>query len=47
MVAGILTISNIKEGIHSGDGSGIVPSVSRIADIIVQRMENLETGKVC
>lgn len=47
MVAGILKVSNIKEGVHSGDSSGIVPSVSRIADLIVQRMENLETGKIC
>lgn len=38
MVAGILKVSNIKEGVHSGDSSGIVPSVSRIADLIVQRM---------
>jgi hypothetical protein len=38
MVAGILKVSNIKEGIHSGEGSGIVPSVSRIADLVVQRI---------
>lgn len=24
-----------------------MPSVSRIADIVVQRIENLETGKIC
>lgn len=47
MVAGVLSVSNLKEGIHSGDGSGIAPSVSRIADIIIQRIEDLQTGKVC
>jgi hypothetical protein len=41
MVAGVLKVSNIREGVHSGDGSGIVPSVSRIADMVVQRIENL------
>ncbi len=47
MVAGILKVKNIKEGVHSGDSSGIVPNVHRIADLVIQRIENLETGKVC
>ncbi len=34
----VMTVSNIKEGVHSGDASGIVPSVSRIANLLVQRI---------
>jgi hypothetical protein len=47
MVAGDLKVQNIKEGVHSGDSSGIVPNVHRIADLIVRKIENIETGKIC
>lgn len=45
-VAGILKVKNLSEGVHSGDSSGIVPNVMRIANLIVQRLENLQTGRI-
>ncbi len=41
MISGILKVQNLKEGVHSGDSSGIVPNVHRIADLIVRRIENI------
>jgi len=41
MIDGVLEIQNIKEGVHSGDSSGIVPNVHRIADLVIQKIENL------
>jgi hypothetical protein len=38
MVAGILKVKNLSEGVHSGDSSGIVPNVMRIANLVVQRI---------
>jgi hypothetical protein len=30
MVSGVVTVKVLKEGVHSGDASGIVPSSFRI-----------------
>lgn len=38
MVAGILKVKNLSEGVHSGDSSGIVPNVMRITNLVVQRI---------
>jgi hypothetical protein len=32
--------------VHSGDASGIVPSTYRVASMLLNRLEDLETGKV-
>jgi len=43
---GILTVTVLKEGVHSGSASGIVPSSFRILRLILSRLENPETGEI-
>lgn len=43
---GILDVKTIKEGVHSGDASGIVPSSFRILNQLIARVENPETGEI-
>eukprot|EP00330_Aristerostoma_sp_ATCC50986_P007824 CAMPEP_0114583872 /NCGR_PEP_ID=MMETSP0125-20121206/7551_1 /TAXON_ID=485358 ORGANISM="Aristerostoma sp., Strain ATCC 50986" /NCGR_SAMPLE_ID=MMETSP0125 /ASSEMBLY_ACC=CAM_ASM_000245 /LENGTH=198 /DNA_ID=CAMNT_0001777655 /DNA_START=207 /DNA_END=799 /DNA_ORIENTATION=- len=40
-----LNIKIIKEGVHSGDASGIVPDTFRILRILLDRIENVNTGE--
>ena len=44
MVNGDLTIDVLREGVHSGDASGIVPSTFRIARQLLSRLEDEHTG---
>ena len=46
VVVGELTASGIKEGVHSGDASGIVPSSFRVMRQLLDRLEDSTTGKV-
>jgi acetylornithine deacetylase/succinyl-diaminopimelate desuccinylase-like protein len=46
MVGGDLEVSTVREGIHSGDASGIVPSSFRIVRLLLSRLENPETGEI-
>jgi hypothetical protein len=41
-----VSIKTMREGVHSGDASGIVPSTFRIASLLLNRLEDLETGRV-
>ncbi len=41
-----LTVAVLREGVHSGDGSGIVPSSFRIARRLLSRLEDETTGDV-
>jgi acetylornithine deacetylase/succinyl-diaminopimelate desuccinylase-like protein len=41
-----LTVEVLREGVHSGDGSGIVPSSFRIARQLLSRLEDETTGIV-
>ena len=43
---GTLTINVLKEGVHSGDASGIVPSSFRIARQLLSRIEDETSGAV-
>lgn len=43
---GTLTIDVLKQGIHSGLGSGIVPSTFRILRQLLERIEDKETGNI-
>jgi acetylornithine deacetylase/succinyl-diaminopimelate desuccinylase-like protein len=43
---GKLTIEVLKQGIHSGSGSGIVPSTFRVLRQLINRLENEMTGDV-
>ncbi len=43
---GTLRIEVLKEGVHSGMASGIVPSSFRIARSLLERIENASTGRI-
>nr|WP_298126565.1 M20/M25/M40 family metallo-hydrolase [uncultured Pseudoxanthomonas sp.] len=45
-VAGTLTVRVLDEGIHSGDGSGVVPSSFRVARQLLSRLECEGSGEV-
>ena len=46
LVSAIVRIKVLKEGVHSGDASGIVPSSFRIARQILDRIDDSKTGEV-
>ncbi len=46
LVGGLLTVTVLDEGVHSGDASGIVPDSFRIARALLSRIELAETGEV-
>ena len=41
-----LRIDVLREGVHSGDASGVVPSSFRVARILLNRLENVATGEI-
>ncbi len=43
---GNLTVRVLTEGVHSGDGSGLVPSSFRIARALLSRVEDEKTGEI-
>ncbi|HEY0706285.1 MAG TPA: M20 family metallopeptidase [Polyangia bacterium] len=46
LVGGDLAVEVLKEGVHSGDASGIVPSSFRILRQLLSRIEDETTGRV-
>jgi acetylornithine deacetylase/succinyl-diaminopimelate desuccinylase-like protein len=46
MIAGNLHVEVIREGVHSGEASGVVPSTFRIARALLSRLENETDGKI-
>ena len=46
MVAGNLRVEILKEGVHSGDASGIVPESFRLLRQLLSRIDDEQTGKV-
>jgi acetylornithine deacetylase/succinyl-diaminopimelate desuccinylase-like protein len=44
LVAGDLTVKILREGVHSGDASGIVASSFRILRMVLDRVEDRDTG---
>jgi acetylornithine deacetylase/succinyl-diaminopimelate desuccinylase-like protein len=46
MVIGNLHVDVLREGVHSGEASGIVPSSFRIARQLLSRLEDEDTGRV-
>jgi acetylornithine deacetylase/succinyl-diaminopimelate desuccinylase-like protein len=46
LLAGNLKVEMLKEGVHSGDASGIVPSTFRILRLLLSRLEDESTGVV-
>lgn len=45
LIEGNLSVRILKEGVHSGEGSGFVPSSFRILRILLDRVENSKTGE--
>lgn len=39
-VIGTVNVQVLTEGVHSGDASGVVPSAYRIANMLINRIEN-------
>jgi acetylornithine deacetylase/succinyl-diaminopimelate desuccinylase-like protein len=46
LMAAELTVTILREGVHSGDASGIVPSSFRILRHLLSRLEDPVTGKI-
>jgi acetylornithine deacetylase/succinyl-diaminopimelate desuccinylase-like protein len=46
MIAGVLRVQILTEGVHSGDASGVVASSFRIVRQLLSRIEDEETGRV-
>ncbi len=46
LVNGLLTVAVLREGIHSGAGSGVVPSSFRVARQLLSRVEDERTGAI-
>jgi acetylornithine deacetylase/succinyl-diaminopimelate desuccinylase-like protein len=46
VLAGLLDVAITTEGVHSGDGSGNIPSTFRIARSLLSRLEDEATGAI-
>ncbi|MFO0604748.1 MAG: M20 family metallopeptidase [Polyangiales bacterium] len=46
LVGGSLRVKVLREGVHSGDASGIVPSSFRVLRQLLSRVEDEETGRI-
>ncbi len=46
LAGGTLKVQILEEGVHSGDASGIVPSSFRIARMLLNRIEDVNTGEI-
>jgi acetylornithine deacetylase/succinyl-diaminopimelate desuccinylase-like protein len=46
LVTGTLEVSTLREGVHSGSASGIVPSSFRVLRQLLDRLEDAGTGRV-
>eukprot|EP00755_Sulcionema_specki_P008233 Sspe_Gene.40377::Locus_19495_Transcript_2_2_Confidence_0.667_Length_2023::g.40377::m.40377 len=46
VMTGKLRVEHIREGVHSGDGSGVVPDTFRLLRLVLDRLEDAETGQV-
>jgi len=46
MAGGRLTVQMLREGVHSGDASGIVPDTFRVLRGLLSRLEDERTGRI-
>lgn len=46
LVTGTLRVRVLREGVHSGDASGVVPSSFRIVRQLIERIEESPTGRI-
>lgn len=42
----VMKVKVLEEGVHSGDASGVVPDSFRIANMLIDRLENKKTGEI-
>jgi len=46
LAAGDLTVEILTEGVHSGDAGGIVPCSFRLLRLLLERLEDAQTGRI-
>jgi len=46
IVSGNLSVELLSEGVHSGDGSGVIASSFRVMRTLLSRLENEDTGEI-
>ena len=46
LVGGVLSVDVLREGVHSGNASGIAPSSFRILRVLLDRIDDSRTGKL-
>lgn len=46
LIGGVLSVDVLREGVHSGNASGIVPSSFRILRVLLDRIDDSRTGKL-
>jgi acetylornithine deacetylase/succinyl-diaminopimelate desuccinylase-like protein len=46
LVIGNLEVSLLTEGVHSGDGTGVVPGSERVIRMLLDRLEDSHTGQI-
>jgi acetylornithine deacetylase/succinyl-diaminopimelate desuccinylase-like protein len=46
MLMGTLTVSLLTEGVHSGDGTGVIAASERVIRILLDRLEDVRTGEL-
>jgi acetylornithine deacetylase/succinyl-diaminopimelate desuccinylase-like protein len=46
LISANLKVQVLNEGVHSGDASGVVPSSFRVIRMLLNRLENVDTGEV-
>jgi acetylornithine deacetylase/succinyl-diaminopimelate desuccinylase-like protein len=46
LVVGKLEVSLLTEGVHSGDGTGVVAASERVARVLLDRLEDSKTGEM-
>jgi acetylornithine deacetylase/succinyl-diaminopimelate desuccinylase-like protein len=46
LVMGTLEVSLLKEGVHSGDGTGVVAASERVIRMLLDRLEDSHTGQM-
>lgn len=46
MVAGVLKVEVLSQGVHSGAASGVAPSSMRIMRMLLERLEDTQTGRL-
>ncbi len=46
LISGTLRIEVLTKGMHSGSGSGVVPSAFRVLELLLDRIEDRQTGQI-